>query len=128
MPRTFSASLPADCPLPRAVDCNREVYFLVDQLPLNASQFLSQAERGRATGVSGEKVCTRHGLSVFPDKASCAHQVELFPRLGPHITCATLAEEHGKIADTPSGNNPAHMTWWPYADVERHGLFAVVAG
>ena len=125
MTTAFSADLPDDCPLPSARDCDCEVFFLVQDLPPREEQFLSQAERGRATLATGDAACRRHGLSVFPNVESCRHQLDLFPRLGPHIIRSELSAAHGKIASTPSQNNPAHMTWWRYIGIEPHKIFSV---
>lgn len=102
------------------------MFVLVQALPLDPLQFQSQADRGRALNAVGEKACTRHGLSVFPTYDSCSHQLKLFPRLGPYVVTATLSARDGKMADTPSHVNPAHQTWWPYLEVVRHELFAVL--
>ena len=99
---------------------------LVTHTPLDASQFQSQAERGRAASATGEQACTRHGLSVFPDRESCVHQRTLFPRLGAHIASASLTAQHGKTANTGSNRNPSHQTWWPYLGVVRHELFEIM--
>lgn len=123
----FSPDLPSGCPLPTSLDCGGSVFVLVPALPLEQTQFQSQAERGRAKNAVGDGVCTRHGLSVFPTYESCAHQLKLFPRLGPYIAKAVLSAQDGKIANTPSTVNPAHQTWWPYLEVTRHKLFSVVA-
>lgn len=99
---------------------------LAKSLPCESEAFRSAAERGVASNVTGELVCTRHGLSVFPTYASCEHQRRTFPRLGPHIVFASLHPEHGVIAQTPT-KNPQHHTWWPYEDVVRESLFSPVS-
>lgn len=121
----FSDDLPDGCPLPKAQDCAGKIYMLSPANPVRDQDCLSQAERGRAQKATGDQVCTRHGLSVFPDYQSCAHQQALFPALGEHIVSATLQAIHGKILDTPSNSNPKHMTWWPCKNVHRSKLFAV---
>jgi hypothetical protein len=126
MPLTFSAALPAGCPLQNSTDCDGSVFVLVTNAAFNNSHFLSQAERGRANSATGDHACTRHGLSVFPDLHSCAHQRTLFPRLGPYIASAALTSEHGKLANTASSNNPLHQTWWRYQEVSCHALFTLV--
>lgn len=126
MSLNFSPDLPSECPLPYSSDCDGPVFILAQRLPLDQPQFQSQAERGRARNAVGDRACTRHGLSVFPTYDSCAHQLKLFPRLGPYIATAVLSAVEGKIANTPSTVNPAHQTWWPYLEVTRYKLFSVV--
>ncbi len=121
----FSKDLPDDCPLSRAMPCNLTIYMLCRSATLSGHDCLTQAERGRATNVSGEYICTRHGLSVFPSLESCIHQQKLFPHLGSHIAVASLTTEHGVIADTPS-KNPSHMTWWAYDEVKRVECFTIM--
>jgi hypothetical protein len=123
---TFSEELPEGCPCASAVDCEGLVYVVVPSGPLMSAYFRSQAERGRLANATGDAACARHGLSVFPSVKSCSHQRRLFPRLGNHIAVAMLDAGHGKIAASPSSNNPDHRTWWPYQHVIRHELFAVV--
>lgn len=123
----FPKELPADCPLPRAMPSDCEVYMLSKTLTFSSDDFRSQAERNRALNATGEGVCTRHGLSVFPTFDSCAHLRRARPALGKHILRAQLSPEHGKIADTPSNTNPRHHTWWPFEGIERELLFSVVS-
>lgn len=122
----FSSALPQDCPLPRAVECAREIYMLFPESKPQDEHCKSQAERNRARNARGEGVCTRHGLSVFPDYASCAHQFNLFPQIGRFVGKAQLGSSHGQIAETASGTNPKHMTWWPFENVNRASLFEIV--
>lgn len=99
------------------------VFMAFQSTPATAEQCKNQAEKNKALNAVGEGVCTRHGLSVFPSMDSCTHLVKLFPRLGPYVGKADLTQLHGKIAETGSSKNPAHMTWWPYEGVNRHSLF-----
>lgn len=122
----FPSTFPPDCPLQTATDCNGEVYMVFKETSISAEHCYSQAERGRATTATGDGTCTRHGLSVFPTLKGCQHQRDLMPFLGQHIGVASLSIEHGKLAPTPSGKNPEHMTWWSYEGIERHALFSIV--
>ncbi|CRI57975.1 hypothetical protein [Pseudomonas sp. CCOS 191] len=122
---TFPDGLPDNCPLPAAVSCSGMIYMVSLNNPVHEQDCLSQAERGRAADATGENACIRHGLSVFPDLASCSHQQSLFPRLGKYIATARLEPSHGKILQTPAKRNPLHMTWWPCKDVERKLLFSM---
>jgi hypothetical protein len=122
----FSADIPSDCPLPSAVDCFQEVFKLFATFPFDAEECKTQAEMGKAKNVTGQAVCTRHGLSVFPTLEGCLHQMKLFPYLGEHVGVAQLLPQHGKIAATPSNNNPNHMTWWIDVSVQRQSLFKKV--
>jgi hypothetical protein len=121
---TFPPHLPADCPLPSAVECDATVFMLSRQVPLAPDDCLSQAERGRANHVQGAGACTRHGLSVFKNLADCLHLRSVFPQLGPHVVQATLRRDHGVLAETPSKTSNGHCTWWPFVEVERHALFS----
>ena len=123
---SFSPDLPANCPITSAEESDCTVYVVVPANHLEASHFWTQAERGRAVNAQGQAACTRHGLSVFPNALSCAHQRRLFPGLGAYIACAQLKPPHGMIASSPSGSNPEHQTWWPYEHVIRHEVFAIV--
>lgn len=49
----------------------------------------------------------------------------LLPHLGARIGRADLSIEHGEMLNTP-GRLPAHLTWWPFQDVERHALFTML--
>jgi len=120
----FPDTLPADCPLSNAVDCQLMVYMAFKTNQPSASDCKSQAERGRAKDATGDDACKRHGISVFPTYESCKHQISLFPRLGPFIGEAELSPRDGKIAETDSAKNPRHMTWWPCKEVDRHELFS----
>lgn len=122
----FPNTFPADCPLQTAIDYDGDVYMLFKEANTTPDQCRSQAERGKATTASGDGMCTRHGLSVFPDLKSCQHQRDLIPHLGRNIGVARLSNQHGKVADTPSGKNPSHMTWWAYEGVTRHTLFKIL--
>lgn len=119
-------NLPPDCPLPAAIDCNCDVFLVFPVKSIEQQHCLSQAERNRAKNVTGDAVCNRHGLSVFPTVESCVHQMKLLPHLGSYIGTAKLCPEHGKIAETASRINPAHMTWWPYKDTQRHAIFRIM--
>ncbi len=122
----FPDGLPKNCPLPNAVSCSGTIYMISPNYPVDQQDCLSQAERGRAVDATGDLACTRHGLSVFPDFASCSHQQSLFPGLGEHIVAAQLDPSHGKTMETPTKRNPRHMTWWPRKDLERSVLFKLV--
>lgn len=124
----FPTTFPPDCPLQTAIDCDGDVYMLFKEAVATPEQCQSQAERGRAAAASGDGICTRHGLSVFPDLRSCQHQRDLIPHLGKHVGVARLTNKHGKVAQTPSGRNPKHMTLWTYEEVARHTLFSIVEG
>lgn len=119
----FPSTLPPNCPLPSAIDCQQVVFMAFQSTPATADQCKTQAEKDKALNAVGDGVCTRHGLSVFPSFDSCIHLVKLFPRLGPYVGKAGLTPPHGKIAETANTKNPAHMTWWPYEGVNRHSLF-----
>lgn len=119
--------LPAeDCPLPSSMDCNNDAFMVFRSETITSKDLESQADRNRARNARGEQACTRHGISVFPDLASCIHQQKLMPHLGDLIGSAKLEPDHGRIAKTPSQNNPSHMTWWPYKETIRHELFKIV--
>jgi hypothetical protein len=48
-----------------------------------------------------------------------------YPRLGELIAKGILADEHGKLKQTPSDGN-THATWWPFEGVAREKPFKVV--
>lgn len=122
----FPPELPAACPLPSSKDCSGSFYMVCREDPIREEDCLSQAERGRAPNATGDAACTRHGLSVFMSYDACVHQRELFPHLGKRIAHAMLDASHGKSLSTPSNANPGHSTWWPYANLSRSTLFAVI--
>jgi len=70
--------------------------------------------------------CERKGLSLFSDRRDAEHYMGKFPYLGSRIARATLRPWHGKQKATPRRGGPSHTTWWPFEDVVRHELFAVV--
>ena len=124
-PITFPDGLPDNSPLLAAVSCSGLIYMVSLNNPVHERDCLSQAERGRAIAATGENARIRHGLSVFPDFASCSHQQSLFPILGKYIATARLDPSHGKIRHTPAKRNPSHMTWWPFKDLQRSLLFTL---
>lgn len=124
--KKFSSTLPKNCPLPSSTERDQTVFMAFQSLPITKEQCESQAERGRAARAKGDGACTRHGLSVFPSIEGCQHQLKLFPHLGQHIGAADLNANCGVLAETPSGNNPMHMTWWSYEKVDRASLFDIV--
>lgn len=122
----YAENMPQGCPLPNAIDCSSRVYKICKSTPPSAKDFMTHAEKNIAKDAAGAAACMRHGLSVFPTFESCDHLKRFRPRLGKYIATAELRPEHGKIADTPNGENPRHQTWWPYVDVAREEIFAVV--
>ncbi|WP_139826441.1 hypothetical protein [Derxia lacustris] len=124
--KIFLNGLPNGCP-PESDLAGVSAYMIFRDSVVSTHDCLSQAEKGRAINAVGPAACNRHGLSIFPDVESCLHQQKLLPHLGRYIGVAYLnAEKHGRIVPTPSRKSPAHITWWPYQDVQRHSLFAVV--
>ena len=121
----FPATFPPDCPLAGAVDCDLTVYLVAKAVPLPASACKTQAEKGGAPNATGDAVCMRHGLSVFPSMSECNHTREILPHLGRLIAKAILTPNHGKIRATGT-RTPGHMTWWPYENIARHTLFELV--
>lgn len=124
--KSFPDTLPQNCPLDSAVKCEHTVFMAFNKITITSAQCKTQAEKGRALNTSGEGECTRHGLSVFPSVESCQHQINLFPRLGPHIGKAELNDSCGVIAHTGHKRSPKHMTWWSYDHVDRALLFTLV--
>lgn len=69
----------------------------------------------------------RHGLSVFPSYADCAHAIDAFPGIGDFVAMGLLNQSHGMIAAT-GDKLPNHRTWWPYEGIVRSAGFEVVSG
>lgn len=122
----YSKDMPTGCPLPSSRECSAGVYKICKSVLLKEKDFKTHAEKGIAKDATGDKACTRHGLSVFPTLESVRHLRRFRPSLGKHIAYAELKPQHGKIADTPSFDNPQHQTWWPYESVVREALFQIV--
>lgn len=120
---TFPSDWPEDCPPANAPDADGDIYRLVRRNPPSDTDFLTFHELGKAPKAPP---CLRCGLSVLPTLRDAQHQRALFPRLGAHIAAARLTHSHGKLLHTPSQNNEAHTTWWPYMGLQRGQLFAVV--
>lgn len=120
---SFPSDIPTGCPLPSAVPCDCAVFRACDSPPPKKSDFRTFHELGRARNARGDNACLRFGLSVFPTKQACEHMLEVFPANGNYVSTGTLAAVHGVIANTPTGNFPAHQTWWPYESVQRETLF-----
>lgn len=112
-----------DCPPSDAQACSGTYFRVGRGNPPTADDFRSQAEMGRAVG--GDE-CLRVGLSTLRDLGEAIHLIRLNPRLGSVIYKADLNNAHGMSKLTSSRRSPSHTTWWPFTDIDRVELFAVV--
>lgn len=120
---SFPADWPEKCPPGDAIDAEGIVYRLVKHWPPRDTDLASHWEMGR---LPNAPACLRCGLSVFRELQDVLHQRKLLPKLGNTIAQATLSAEHGKTKLT-TGQQPTHTTWWAYQNVNRAGLFEIVA-
>jgi hypothetical protein len=114
---TFPKDWPNGCPPFDCMDASGGAYRIVKTSPCTADDFKTYAELG-----NGSAECKRSGLSVFSTFDGAAHCRAKYQNLGFYIAFATLAPEHGK---TKAGHRQ-HLTWWPFEEVDRLSLFAVV--
>ncbi len=112
-----------NCPPSDAEACYGSYFRVGRGNPPTADDFRSQAELGRAVG--GDE-CLRAGLSTLRDLNEANHLVQLNSRLGSVIYKGDLIAAHGKSKLTSSRKSPSHTTWWPFADIDRAGLFSMV--
>ena len=112
-----------NCPPSDAEACSGTYFRVGRGNPPTADDFRSQAEMGRAVG--GDE-CLRVGLSTLRDLSEANHLVRLNSRLGSVIYKGDLIAAHGKSKLTSSRKSPSHTTWWPFVDIDRAGLFAVL--
>lgn len=113
---------PPDCPPSDAFPADGEVFRAVKRKPLDQRDFRTHAERGAAPDAPP---CLRCGLSVYGTLDDVLHHIDLFPSFGKVVARAELASEHGITKRTP-GRQPTHTTWWPFPEVDRVSIFAVV--
>ena len=116
---SFPDGFPTDCPPRQAGDANGTACRSVRAPPLRDDDFRSYAELGLLPSADA---CRRHGLSVFRSFQEARHQQNLRPWLGGFISAGTLDSSAGKTMLT----NPktGHITWWPYAGIDRKVYFA----
>ena len=119
----FPTHWPVGCPPTAAVEANAVIYRVTKTNPATARDFQSQAELGRQRSANQ---CLRVGISVFGSFRDVSHCQRVFPKLGRFIAQAALKPRHGKMQTTPSQMFPAHMTWWPYENVNRSEPFSVI--
>ncbi|HEV3255254.1 MAG TPA: hypothetical protein VG013_00105 [Gemmataceae bacterium] len=116
---TFPEDWPDRCPPDDAEDANGEVFRVAKANPPTADDFKSYYELGVKRG----DLVLRCGVSVFRLVLDAEHASRKFRNMGKVIAKAVLRAEHGKTKQT---GRPTHTTWWPYVEVDRRSLFAVV--
>ncbi|MFH0899723.1 MAG: hypothetical protein V2A73_03755 [Pseudomonadota bacterium] len=118
----FPRQLAEELPTARCRGCERNSPpGIVRQNPIVAADFMSHAEMGTARNANP---CLRVGLSVFRTREQALHRWRLSQYLGSSIAAGELAAEHGKLKLT--SKESGHITWWPYANVDRAALFTAV--
>ena len=123
----FPVYFPLGCPPKDAVAKELDVYRLCKSDKITPEDFLSfyqTAPRKYA------KLINAYGLSVYPSIEDCYSAM----RKAPHLRKKYSAVAHGitytftgKVLDTPSKNNPNHITWWLYEGVQPHTYFVPCA-
>lgn len=69
-----------------------------------------------------------YGLSVFFTVEDCNSALSKSPRLREkckYIACGLNNYERGKFLQTPSKENPNHVTWWVYEGIKPHSFFSI---
>lgn len=125
-PSVFSPDMPDGCPPDTALLADGAVYRVVKNNPPASDDFLTYAEDGK---FNTNRACDSHGISVFRERDDAEFYADKFQYLGDFIAKGILANQHGKIGDTPryiDGARISHATWWPYQGLARHALFVVV--
>ena len=67
-----------------------------------------------------------YGISVFPSLEACAKARNKCPSLMKNYKYCSNGITYkytGKILETPSNNNPKHITWWLFDGVKPHTYF-----
>ena len=111
---TFREPLPRNCPPNDAalIEDPLEVFRIVQSNPPTESDFKSQRDLKPDQRFPVPE-CTARGLSVFENPESCAKHLKL-PKFKRSFLCrVSLTEGAGFIK--PTGRDPAHRTWWPFA-------------
>lgn len=116
---TFPDDWPAGCPPDDAEDASGDVFRVVKANPPTPEDLKSYHE----LGISRGDPILRCGISVFRLLSDAEHASRKFRNLGKVLAKAALQPQHGKTKQT---GRPTHTTWWPYVEVDRVALFAVV--
>jgi hypothetical protein len=117
----FPQEWPEDCPPDDSQDASGTFYRVGKSDPPAPGDFQSQAELGRAKDADN---CLRVGLSIFAKLSDAKHLIRMNRRLGRFIYKGDLTEKHGKTKKTGKPSS-SHMTWWPYAGVDRKAPFVI---
>lgn len=66
-----------------------------------------------------------HGLSVLKSKEDCCSAIRKFPWVRNYQSVAKgiTNEQRGSWKETPSRQNPAHITWWVCKDIDPFSFF-----
>lgn len=121
----FPPAWGADCPPTDAAAAERVVFRRVLNNPVDTSDFRSWIELGNRV-TSADRQCQANGLSVFGLLADARAYAERYPGTGALIASAELKTEDGKIKATPHQGN-SHITWWPFASIDRCRHFEVIS-
>jgi hypothetical protein len=116
-----SADFPNDCPPAVAFGASGTVYRIIKEREVRDADFLSSAELGVHQNAPA---CKRAGLSIYSSVEQAIHRRSLSPRLGIAVAEGKLEPSAGMVEIT--NNQSGHITWWPFAGVERHTLFSRV--
>ncbi len=116
---TFPEDWPEGCPPADATDASGEVFRMARMNPPTDDDFKSFTELGIERG---DPILCR-GVSVFVLQTDAEHAARKFRNMGKILTRGVLLAEHGKSKQT---GKPSHTTWWPYIEVNRLSLFAVI--
>ncbi|MBF0392320.1 MAG: hypothetical protein HQL38_06525 [Alphaproteobacteria bacterium] len=113
------------CPPRDSLEPNADYYRAVEHSPPTTDDFLNAVEAGKFLNVA---MCDRLAVSMLSTWEGAVHHLLLFPwKEGWSIATSSLTPRHGRVKDTPSSKQPAHIDWWPFPDVIRENTVTAVS-
>ena len=93
------------------------MYRAVEHNPPGVADFFNAVEANKFVK---QDPCLRLAVSLNRTLAGVRYSFKLFPwRRGWQVATVSLQPHHGRSKDTPTQNQPDHVSWWSYAGVVR---------
>ncbi len=68
-------------------------------------------------------LCQMASISILKKEEDAIKLIRKFKNIGKYIYKGVIMEEHGLIIVTPSGNCPAHCSFYAYVGIDEKNIF-----
>ncbi len=114
MPHVIHDECPADCPTNQATPYEGHIFRACRTFPARPLDLQSDGERNRPG--TDRTNCQNWGLSVWTTETAVAFaRAALAFTRKRYIVRFSVAQNDGRIQETPTNNQPEHFTFWKFS-------------